>query len=157
MASAINPDSAALQTFVGDTLRIFRTLSPRTAKPCGFFFALAAILGVYRNTLSPLIEKTETSCRSCSAEIGLKSPPLSKHCAAVSRTPPGEESLDEFSFVAPATAACRGWRRALFIGAGAGHFARFPRTSFCGRGGRNIRFGTDCACACHAALAKSRS
>ena len=60
MASAINPDAAALRTFVGDTLRIFRTLSPRTAKPCGFFFALAAILGVYRNTLSPLIQKTET-------------------------------------------------------------------------------------------------
>jgi hypothetical protein len=60
MASAINPDAAALRTFVGDTLRIFRTLSPRTAKPCGFFFALAAILGVYRNTLSPLIEKAET-------------------------------------------------------------------------------------------------
>jgi hypothetical protein len=60
MASAINPDAAALRTVVGDTLSTFRTLSPRTAKPCGFFFALAAILGVYRNTLSPLIEKAET-------------------------------------------------------------------------------------------------
>ena len=60
MASAINPNAAALRTFVGDTLRIFRTLSPGTAKPCGSFFALAAILGVYRNTLSPLIEMAET-------------------------------------------------------------------------------------------------